>query len=83
MKNNKKNFEESISELEEIVRKLEDGELSLEESIEYFQKGVELSQICNKKLDEAERKITMLLDNGNNEAEEVDLPGFKDGTRTE
>lgn len=83
MKSNKKNFEESISELEEIVRKLEDGELSLEESIEYFQKGVELSKLCNKKLDEAERKITMLLDNGNDEAEEVDLPGFKDGTRTE
>lgn len=83
MKNTKKNFEEAISELEEIVRKLEDGEISLEESIEYFQKGVELSRICNKKLDEAERKITMLLDNGGDEVEEVEIPGLKDGIKPE
>lgn len=79
MKSTKKSFEQAISELEEVVTKLEDGEISLEESIEYFQKGVELSKMCNKKLDEAERKITMLLDGGSDEVNEVEIPGTDSG----
>lgn len=61
MKNNK-TFEDAMTELEDIVEKLEKGELPIEESIEYFQKGVELSRYCNKKLDEIERKITLLIE---------------------
>lgn len=56
-------FEEAMSELEEIVLKLENGNLSLDESIELFQRGIELSKICSKKLDDAERKITILTQN--------------------
>ncbi len=55
-------FEQAVVELEEIVKKLEKGELSLEESINFFQRGVELTRYCSKKLDEAERSITMLIE---------------------
>jgi len=55
-------FEQAIAELEEIVKKLEKGELTLEDSINYFQRGVELTKYCRKKLDAAERSITMLIE---------------------
>ncbi len=55
-------FEDAISELERIVQALEKGELPIEESIEYFQRGVKLSKYCSKKLDEIEMKITMLIE---------------------
>lgn len=53
-------FEEAVTELEQILEKLEDNELTLEESVELYQKGMELSVLCKKKLDEAEQKITIL-----------------------
>ena len=56
MAKEKKNFEKSLSELEEIVEKLEHGEMSLDESIEIFQKGVTLSKDLSKMLDEIEKK---------------------------
>lgn len=58
-------FEQAIAELEEIVKKLEKGELTLDESIGFFQRGVELTKYCNKKLDEAERSITILVEGEN------------------
>jgi len=67
---NNKKFEDAISELEDIVSKLENGELSLEESIEYFQKGIELSKYCSKKLDEVEKKISILTENEQGELKE-------------
>lgn len=70
MGKDKKNFEEAISELEYIVDRLERGELSLEESMEAFQKGVELSRYCGRKLDEAEKKITVLIENEKGEIKE-------------
>lgn len=76
MKNVKKiSFEKSISELEDIVMKLENGDLSLEESIKYFQKGVELSKQCSERLDEVEKKISILIknDDGNFEEKPFDL----------
>lgn len=75
MKENGKKFEQAIAELEEIVGKLEKGELTLDESIEYFQKGVELSKYCSKRLDEAERKIALLVEKENGEITEVPFPG--------
>lgn len=56
-----KSFEEAISQLEQIVSKLEKGDISLEESIINFQQGIELSRYCAAKLDEAEKKISILL----------------------
>lgn len=61
MKEYRKSFEEAISELEEIVEKLEKGDLTLDESVEFFQRGVELSKYCSKKLDEVEKKISVLV----------------------
>lgn len=54
-------FESSLGELEKIVRKLEDGDLSLEESLKLFEDGVRLSRECQERLSAAERRIEILL----------------------
>ena len=59
-----KTFEESIEELENIVKTLEDGECSLEDAVKLFEKGVKLSNDCHKVLDEAEQKIKILTESG-------------------
>lgn len=56
-----KSFEEQMEELENIVEALEKGDLSLEESMVKFEKGIKISKECNKTLEEAERKITILI----------------------
>ncbi|MEN6465311.1 MAG: exodeoxyribonuclease VII small subunit [Syntrophaceae bacterium] len=58
----KEKFEEAFSKLEEIVRKLESGNMSLEESLKAFEEGVRLSRICSERLDEAERRVEILVD---------------------
>lgn len=70
MKNSEKDksFEENIDELEKIVKKLESGKLSLENSIEEFQKGIELYKICNEYLSKADGEIKAVI-----EDKEVDL----------
>ena len=54
-------FEMAMNKLEEIVQELETGELTLEESLKKFEEGVKLSKYCSSKLDETEKKITLLL----------------------
>ena len=54
-------FEEALSRLEGIVSKLEGGDLDLEESLKLFEDGIRLSHFCNRKLDEAEQKVEILL----------------------
>jgi exodeoxyribonuclease VII small subunit len=54
-------FEAALKQLEEIVQKLEKGELTLEESLRLYEDGVRLSRLCHGKLEEAEGKIEMLL----------------------
>ena len=78
MAREKKNFEKSLNELEEIVEKLERGEMSLDESIEIFQKGVTLSKDLSKMLDEIEKKITILVENENGEIKEKDFITLSD-----
>ena len=56
-------FEKALQELEKVVDSLESGKLSLDESVSYFQKGISLTRLCSKKLDEAERKINILIQN--------------------
>ena len=58
----KKTFEDSLSRLEEISRELDNGELSLEASLKRFEEGMKLVQFCNKKLDESQQKIDILLE---------------------
>ena len=55
-----KTFEASLEELERIVRQLEEGELTLEKSLELFEQGVKLSRECQERLNQAERRIEML-----------------------
>jgi exodeoxyribonuclease VII small subunit len=55
-------FEESLSELDTIVNNLEQGELSLEESMTLFERGLSLSQISQSKLQSAEQKVKILLE---------------------
>ena len=63
-------FEESLIELETIVQNMENGELSLEESMQLFERGLNLSQLSQVKLQDAEQKIQILLEkNGNNQLE--------------
>ncbi|WP_024831198.1 exodeoxyribonuclease VII small subunit [Ruminiclostridium josui] len=68
-----KSFEEAMAELEQIVVKLEKGEATLEESITSFQQGIELSRYCAAKLDEAEKQITMLIQNEEGKLEEKEF----------
>jgi len=56
-----KSFEQAISELEKIVGELEQGDLSLEESLKKFEKGMELSKLCNDKLNQVEQKLKKLV----------------------
>ena len=59
-----KDFEGAIAELESIVKKLEDGDLPLEASLELYERGVQLSRFCHARLEEAERRIEILTDRG-------------------
>ena len=65
-----KTFEESMKELEEVVAKLESGEVTLDESLKLFEKGIKLSSSCQKKLDEAERRVKILTGSGSEMTEE-------------
>jgi len=56
-----KKFETSLTRLEEIVNELEGGELPLEQSLKLFEEGIKLVRICNVRLEEAERKVEILL----------------------
>jgi exodeoxyribonuclease VII small subunit len=55
-------FEEAIARLEQIVTELENGDVPLEQAIDWFQQGMELSRVCAQKLDAAERKIEELIE---------------------
>jgi len=56
-----KKFEVSLEKLEDIVKKLEEGDLALDESLKLFEEGIKLSRLCTKQLEEAERKVEILL----------------------
>ncbi len=73
MAENKK-FEEKIEELEEIAKLLENGQLNLDESMKKFEEGMKISKECTKILDEAEKKIMILVnDEGNLKEENYDV----------
>jgi exodeoxyribonuclease VII small subunit len=59
-----KDFETAIAELEAIVKKLEDGDLPLETSLQLYERGVQLSRFCHARLEEAERRIEILNERG-------------------
>ncbi len=68
-------FEAAIAELESVVRKLEEGDLALEASLQLYERGVQLSRFCHARLEQAERRIEILNERG----ELKDAPaGFDD-----
>lgn len=68
------NFENSLRSLEKLVNQLEQGDLSLEESLKAFETGIKLTRECNSKLDEAEQKISLLTGQG----DDLKLTDFQD-----
>lgn len=65
-----KTFEEAIVELEKIVSELENGELSLDESMKKFEEGMKTSKYCTEILDKAEKKIVTILEKNSELVEE-------------
>ncbi|MED5412411.1 MAG: exodeoxyribonuclease VII small subunit [Pseudomonadota bacterium] len=68
-------FEKALEELEELVSSMEDGELSLEGSLQAFEKGIKLTRECQAALKKAEQKVRVLI-NENGDTEEME---FEDG----
>ncbi len=75
MKKEEINFEEAMKELETIANELENGNLTLDESMNKFEEGIKLSKQCNTMLEKAERKITMLINEDDKIKEENFVPG--------
>jgi len=69
----KKTFEKSLETLEKITNDLENGELSLDDSLKKFDEGIKLAEFCNKKLDEAQAKVD-ILQNKNGEVNTEAFP---------
>lgn len=69
----KMTFEQAIKRLEEIVNLLENNETSLDDSVELFQEGVQLSQYCSKKLENVENKVSKILIDGQLEDFDVEV----------
>ncbi len=65
-----KSFEEQMEDLEKIVGELEKGDLNLDDSVTKFEEGIKISKECSKTLEEAQKKITMLIDNNGEVKEE-------------
>lgn len=63
-------FEDNLKELENIVKALEDGDVSLNDMLALFEKGIKLTKSCNETLNNAEQKITMLVKGMNGEMNE-------------
>lgn len=70
-------FEEALDELETLVEELEEGELSLEESLKAFEKGIRLTRDCQQALSDAEQKVRLLIEE-NDELQEQDFPDLQD-----
>ena len=68
-----KTFEQSMKQLERIVQELEEGDLPLEKAIKKFEEGIKLTKLCSEKLDETEKKISVLLKNSEGQITEKPL----------
>lgn len=68
-------FEEAMSELEDITRKLESGDLPLEEAIGAYERAVSLIKLCNEKLESAEKKVKILIEAKDGSVSAADFAG--------
>ena len=76
-------FEEQLIALESVVERLEQGELSLEDSVRLFEEGLKLSNACKKELEAAEGKIQILVDRGRGNMKAVDFDAPTTGDASE
>ena len=76
-----KDFEGAISELESIVKKLEEGDMPLEQSLALYERGVQLSRFCHARLEEAERRIEILSERGDLKPAPASLTDSSQGER--
>jgi len=67
----KQTFEDAMASLENIVQELESGDLPLEKAMQRFEEGIKLSKFCSGKLDETEKKITLLTGNADGTVSET------------
>ena len=74
-----KDFEAAIAELESIVKKLEEGDLALEQSLALYERGVQLSRFCHARLEAAERRIEILNERGELKAAPASLMSDEPG----
>ena len=80
MENQITDFESAIGELETVVKTLEAGDLSLEQSLQLFERGVQLSRFCHTRLEDAERRIEILSQSGERTPAPATLtPSLEDG----
>lgn len=77
MADSSQSFETALARLEEIVRKLEQGDITLDASLAAFEEGIGLVRFCNDKLEHAEQKVKILLDGG---TREEDMPPMDTAT---
>ena len=67
------NFEKSLAELETLVETMENGEISLEDSLKHFERGISLTRACQQALEEADQKVKILMEKDNSSS----LEGFE------
>jgi exodeoxyribonuclease VII small subunit len=76
-----KDFEAAIAELDAIVKKLEEGDLTLEKSLELYERGVHLSRFCHARLEDAERRVEILNERGQLKPVPANLAGDDESDR--
>jgi len=77
-----KDFESALKSLEDIVVQLEGGDLALDKALELFEEGVKISRFCSSKLEEAERKVEILIRNLDGSLREVPFAGDAEEARS-
>ena len=75
VKNENMSFETAMTRLEQIVRQLEDGKVSLDDSLKLYEEGISLVRLCSGRLDEAEQKIKIIRTSPDGIKEEEDFKG--------
>ena len=68
------NLEDALAELEDITRKIEEGDLSLDESLALFEQGIALTRLCSSKLETARQKVEKLVEE--NKTEEMEIESY-------
>ena len=79
----KKTFEQAMKQLEKIVQDLESGDMPLEKAIKTFEEGIELSKFCSEKLDETEKRITILMQDADGKISEAPFSAENDDNDAE